>query len=128
MTPPDNRNPKWNYEPCQAQYGMATIAEAEKPTYWYADRAGERVKVLKVIYAATEFILYDGDGSATEKVLHRGGGPDSGHKSLDIVDGSFEADGEVFGRQALKRERNDYSRPKGPRHTKAKKRRNKKRK
>ena len=79
---------QWNYEDCQAQTGTAIVGKCERPTYWHAGLEGQRRRVVRVDYKGDVFFIDDEDGSGSRKVFERGGGPDSGHKSLPVDDES----------------------------------------
>lgn len=77
---------RWNYEPATACRGTVLVGHVESPTWWCAGLEGTRRKCVRVNYAGTVFFIDDEDGSGTAKVYDRGGGPDSGHKSLPVDD------------------------------------------
>ena len=110
--------PRWNYENCQAQLGSVVIGECPE-TWWCYDKMGKRVACIKVIYGDSHFFISD-DFNGRSKVFERGGGPDSAHRSLSNCYG-FEATSEIYGSEKrVKKEVGRDQPPKGPRHTKPK--------
>lgn len=79
---------KWNYEDCESQTGTVIIGKSLMPTWWCSKLEGQRRKCVRVSYGGTFFYLDDEDGSGSRKVFDKGGGPDSGHKSLPVDDES----------------------------------------
>lgn len=87
---------RWNGEPAKAWAGTAIVGESPASTWWCAGLVGQRracVKVeapnVKVEAPNGAFYLDNEDGSGTSKVK-AGGGPRSYHRSLPVVEGSFE--------------------------------------
>jgi hypothetical protein len=87
------RQAKWNYEPCEAQTGTVVVGKTNAPLGWSRGLEGTRRRCVRVNYKGDVFWLDDEDGSGSRKVFRRGGGPDTGHKSLPVDDpGTFEAE------------------------------------
>jgi hypothetical protein len=85
---------EWNYEPAKARHVTGVVLPSPQfPMFWGKHLVGQRVHAVAVARDdGSEFYLYDDDGLGTFKVLH-GGGPDSGHKSLELSDVvEFEAE------------------------------------
>ena len=84
---------KWNYEPVKARYVTGIVLPSPQfPLFWGRHLVGQRVHAVAVMGYDKEFYIYDDDGLGTFKVMH-GGGPDCGHKSLELSDVvEFEAE------------------------------------
>jgi len=80
---------RWNGEPAKAWAGTAIVGESPASTWWCAGLVGQRRACVKVEAPNGAFYLDNEDGSGTSKVK-AGGGPRSYHRSLPVVEGSFE--------------------------------------
>lgn len=88
----------WNGLPTRAIRGTAIVTEApEFSHYWAKHLVGQRVAVVRVNFTRSQHgfenstYLYDEDGSGWEKVTTGRGWPNVGHKSVMVIDNSFEA-------------------------------------
>lgn len=81
--------PRWNGLKVRVTEGVAVCAAAAKPTYWYASLQGQQVSVLHVKCFDGEFFLYN-DQDARDKLCRNGMWYDGPHKSISLVEGSFE--------------------------------------
>lgn len=105
----EERQPRWNGEPCEARQVRVVVADNERfPAYWARHLVGQERAAVEVIYNGSTFYIDDegyderpevrerllGHGMAApehvgypgwgwEKVLN-GGGPRDGHASLEI--------------------------------------------
>jgi hypothetical protein len=57
--------------------------ESDEPHAWWKPLSGQTVMAVLVRYYDQRHLLFDGDGSATNKVTH-GGGPNMPSKSLPM--------------------------------------------
>lgn len=76
---------QWNYEPCEVVIGSVKCGRVPVPTWWCKELEGKRVDCLRITYGGDDFFILD-DDEARDKVFKRGGGPDSGHKSIPVDD------------------------------------------
>ena len=77
---------KWNYEPASAERCEVVVPdwkEGDPPLAWWKPLSGVTVKAVLVRYYDQRHLLFDGDGSGTNKVTH-GGGPDMPSKHLPM--------------------------------------------
>lgn len=74
----------WNGEPCKARRVIVIVAEAEKPTFWYAHLAGQERQAVEVTYADQTFYLDNAADQGWAKVTSGKGSPRYGHRSLSI--------------------------------------------
>lgn len=92
----ENQKTRWNGYPCDVADVLVEILPGEGFFKWWQPYVGKIMKGLKLRQNGQTFVLYNGDGSATRKVL-AGGGPNmpSTHfenfqiikeKGLDVVE------------------------------------------
>lgn len=70
--------PMWNGEVCKVKGVIVEVKAGEGFFMWWQLYVGKFMKGLEVTYGGSTFVLYDGDGEATRKVL-AGGGPNMPH-------------------------------------------------
>jgi hypothetical protein len=90
----------WNGLPTIAVRGTAIVADTpEKPLHWARDLVGQRIPVvlvnLDVNYGGGTDYLDNRGGSGWRKVTEGHGSPRYGHASVNIVPGSFAAEGDA---------------------------------
>jgi hypothetical protein len=78
---------RWNGEPCEAKRVRVIVADApDCPNYWAREFVGQERNAVEVRYFDTPFYLDDENGSGWAKVTLGGGGPEWGHKGLEVAE------------------------------------------
>lgn len=86
----------WNGERVVAVRGTAVVADApEFPQYWARTEGivGQRIAVVRVVYAPFVYVLDNRQGQAWEKVTRHKGSPRYGHADVRIEPNSFLMEG-----------------------------------